>query len=63
MLVAFRNPPRPCENAIFGTRGSGQEARKEFAGGLDFVRRRPQAALIAWIVGPTPRMAINLFKL
>ncbi len=37
--------------------------RGVFAGSLDFVRRRPQAALIAWIVGPTPRLAINRFRL
>ena len=42
---------------------AAHEAHEWFAGGLDFVRRRRQAALIAWMVGPTPRMAISLFKL
>src|SRR5208283_3364725 len=34
-----------------------------FAGGLRFVSRGPQAALIAWMSGRTPRMAIIRFRL
>jgi hypothetical protein len=34
-----------------------------FAGGLYFIRRGAQAALMAWISGCTPRMAIIRFQI
>jgi hypothetical protein len=59
-----RNPPRPCEKAMFKSLcGSGSEARLGLLAVLIFVRRGAQAALIAWMSGYTPRMAIIRFRL
>ena len=59
-----RIPPRPCEKAMFKSLcGSGPEARLGLLAVLIFARRGAQAALIAWMSGCTPRMAIVRFRL
>ena len=58
------NRRRPCEKAMFKSLcGSGPEARLSLLAVLIFVRRGAQAALIAWMSGCTPRMAIIRFRL
>jgi hypothetical protein len=61
---------RPCEKAMFKSLCGSSRAyagaagkRVGFADGLDFQRRGAQAALIAWMSGCTPRMAIIRFRL
>ena len=60
-----RYPPRPCEKAMFKSLcGSGPGSAVGFGGGLDFhTDGCAQAALIAWMSGCTPRMAIIRFRL
>jgi hypothetical protein len=57
-----RFPPRPCEKAMRAYAGA-QEARLGLLAVYIFIRRGAQAALIAWMSGCTPRMAIIRFRL
>jgi hypothetical protein len=58
-----RYPPRPCEKAIFKSLCGSARKRGRFPSGLVVLLERAQMALIAWISGCTPRMAIIRFKL
>jgi hypothetical protein len=50
---------RKGDESLCGSAGSAVG----FAGGYIFIRRGAQAALIAWMSGCTPRMAIIRFRL